>query len=188
EYNAYFDAFHACEVHSTGELIPLFEVGATFSSTLKAYEASYPHYQGRVHRFNRFRQIRAALIYSTFLYTTDRLLEHANRYSIPFVFGLYPGGLFRLDDRRSDRLLEEICASPRLAGMIVTQRTTYEYILNKRLFPAENIHFVFGVPALDVEDFGQLRPRKCWGVDKSTFDICFVAHKWTVSGRDKGYD
>jgi glycosyltransferase involved in cell wall biosynthesis len=175
-------------VHSTGELIPLFEPSATFRSALSAYEASYPRYQGRVHRFNGFRKIEAALIYSTFLYTTSRVLDLATRHDIPFVFGLYPGGLFRLDDARSDRLLAEICSSPQLAGIIVTQRTSYSYIVDRKLFPKEHIHFVFGVPALDTRGFGAVRPRMVRGVDKSTFDICFVAHKWSPSGRDKGYD
>lgn len=188
EFNAYLDAFPVCEVHSTGELIPLFEPNATFHSALRAYEASYPSYQGRVRHFNAFRRIDAALLYSTFLYTTSRILEFVGRRDIPLVFGLYPGGLFRLDDSQSDRLLAQICASAQLAAIVVTQRTTYEYIVEKRLFPKEHIHFIFGVPALDTRDFGLAPPRRIRGVDKSTFDICFVAHKWSPSGRDKGYD
>lgn len=188
EYNAYLKVFPVSEVHSTGELIPLFDPSATFRSALRTYERSYPSYRGRVHRFNGFRKIDSALIYSNFLYTTSRVLELARRRDIPFVFGLYPGGLFRLNDARSDRLLTDICASPKLAGIIVTQRTSYSYIVEKNLFPKEHIHFIFGVPALDTTDFGPLRSRKIRGVDKTTFDICFVAHKWSPSGRDKGYD
>ncbi len=191
EFNAYLDVFPGSEVHSTGEAIPSIEPGGTFAAALRGYEAQYQAYRDRVRYYNPYRRLQPSLLYAIFVYNAWSLASIAERYSTPFVFGLYPGGGFQMNQLQSDRWLARIFSSPEFAGVIANQRTTVDYILDKGFCQKDKIHFIFGIPALDLTAFGAALPKKVRGVTKATFDLCFVAHKYTPHaphGRDKGYD
>lgn len=187
EFTAYLAAFPGSQVHSTGSTIALLEPGGTLATSIAAYGHSYPEYRGRVVRRNPHRRIDASLLYSIFISNTSHVVPVAEKYSIPFLFGLYPGGGFTLHGSESDRSLARICGSPQFAGVIATQQKTVQYLLEKNFCPPDQVHFIFGVPAMDTTAFGPTPPKRFRGIDKGTLDICFVAHKYTKHGRDKGY-
>lgn len=126
------------------------------------------------------------LAYSFFLAETYTLLPFYERHRVPFVFMLYPGGAFGLNNESSDAMLRAIFGSEQFRAVIVSQHVTRDYLLERRLCPPERIHFVFG-------GFIQIRPADVLpkvrlGEGKDSFDACFVAAKYSPQGEDKGYD
>ncbi len=140
-------------------------------------------------KFKRgFCNINAKLFYCIFLSNIFKNLTWLEKYKIPFVFTLYPGGGFRLNDPVSDQQLKEVFTSALFRKVIVTQRITRDYLLEKKICPLEKIEFIFGgvVPQISLEK--DLTNKRSYLTNKDTFDICFCAAKYTPKGEDKGYD
>jgi glycosyltransferase involved in cell wall biosynthesis len=72
------------------------------------------------------------LFYTVFLNNAYKFLTAFNTVKIPFIFTLYPGGGFGLNNLESDNKLLEIGKSPYLQKIIVTQTATYKKILWKK--------------------------------------------------------
>jgi glycosyltransferase involved in cell wall biosynthesis len=114
------------------------------------------------------------------------LLPFYEKHRIPFTFVLYPGGGFGLNFDGSDKMLKKIFASPYFRGVIVTQAITRDYLTRKKLCPKDRIHYIYGGFVQFKKD--ELKPKRYFKKDKKTFDICFVAAKYSEKGVDKGYD
>jgi glycosyltransferase involved in cell wall biosynthesis len=71
--------------------------------------------------------------------------------------------------------------------VIVTQSVTYNYLIERAFCQPEQIEHIYGVVTpLSASD---QPPKKIhYGKEKPTLDICFVAHRYSAIGRDKGYD
>jgi glycosyltransferase involved in cell wall biosynthesis len=106
----------------------------------------------------------------------------------PFVFELYAGGNFWLNDSLSDRMLFTVCKSPLLKKIIVNQKISYDYIIQKGYAAKDKLEFVYG--AVTDSKYFDMHPvnKKYYKKDKDTFDICFVGKKYIPKGSDKGYD
>ena len=185
EYHACLERFPNAEVHSTGAALGEHR---TFDGLLGQYEQRHPEFKNRVVKFHRRRVLRGSAGYAVFLNNAHRFIEPAERSGLPFVFELYPGGGFRLDAERSDEKLRRVLTSPAFRKVIVTQPITRDYLLGKGFCDPSQIEFVFGgvVPS---DRFSALpAPRRRFGADKDTLDLCFVANKYTPGGVDKGYD
>jgi len=135
-----------------------------------------------------FVNINAQIYYCIFLNNISRNLIWLEKYKIPFVFTLYPGGGFMINDDTSDDKLKKVLQSQMFRKVVVTQKVTQNYLLDKKLCSPENIEFIFGgvVPQISLNK--DLINKKTYLVNKSTFDICFCAAKYTPKGEDKGYD
>jgi len=66
------------------------------------------------------------------------------KYKIPFVFTLYPGGGFQIEDFTSDYKLQKVLDSPQFRKVIVNQLFTKEYLISKKFCSADKIEFIFG--------------------------------------------
>lgn len=152
----------------------------------KAYLKHYPENKSRLHWLNPKKSYTFDLAYSIFLCTTYTLLPFYEKNQIPFVFVLYPGGGFGLNNPSSDAMLRKICQSPYFKGVICTQPVTYQYLLDKKFVSREKIFYQFGgYLQFQPEDI----PSKLYyPTDKSSIDICFVGGKYSPKGIDKGYD
>jgi len=71
-------------------------------------------------------------------------------------------------------------------GVIVTQKITEDYLLRTKLCPADKITYIYG--GFIQFKKSELKPKRRYKKDKTTFDICFVAAKYSEKGVDKGYD
>jgi glycosyltransferase involved in cell wall biosynthesis len=159
---------------------------AQFDENLAGYLAHYPQHQGRVRLLDPRRPLRFKLAYTFFLAETYVLLPVLEKWSQPFVFVLYPGGAFGLNHEGSDRMLRRIFGSACFRKVIVTQRITRDYLINTGLCAPEAVEFIFGgVVQFRAED---LVPKVGYREGKDTFDICFVAARYTPGGIDKGFD
>lgn len=116
-------------------------------------------------------------------------LELLKRYKIPFIFTLYPGGGFVLNNKKVDEKLRKILSSKLMKKVIVTQKITYDYITKKELCNPEKIECIWGIVTpnsmldLKIENKLYYDNNK-----KKNLDICFVAYKYSQYGKDKGYD
>jgi glycosyltransferase involved in cell wall biosynthesis len=132
--------------------------------------------------------INSELFYCVFINNIFANLAWIEKYKIPFVFTLYPGGGFQVDEINSDMKLKKVFGSTMFRKVIVTQRYTRDYLLNNDFCKPEKIEYVFGgvVPQNSLQK--DIVDRKRYLVNKVTFDVCFCAAKYSVRGEDKGYD
>ncbi len=135
-----------------------------------------------------FVNINTKIFYCVFLNNISKNLPWLEKYKIPFVFTLYPGGGFKLDENISDDKLKKVCGSAMFRKVIVTQQITYDYLINKKICRPENIEFIFGCVVPQISLTKDLSNRRNYLVNKRSFDICFCAAKYTPRGEDKGYD
>lgn len=160
--------------------------GEEFEDNLRGYLEHYPQNTGRIKHIEVGRRYKFKLAYSFFLAETYVLLPFFEENKIPFVFVLYPGGAFGLHNKKSDEMLKKVLSSRFFRGVIATQPATINYLKEKSFCDNSKVHYIYG-------GFVQFKkkdvlPRRYYGKDKKTLDICFVGHKYSRRGYDKGYD
>jgi len=187
EYTYLLRCLPSAEAWCGGEFVALAGAGAN-EAELAAFRASHPTLADRVIRFQDAvaAGTRAGLVYTIFLNQIHHLLPMLEAEGLPFAFTLYPGGGLQLGVDVSDARLREVCGSPLFRRMIVTQRVTREYVVSRGLCRAEKIAFLPGCVAVDREGLA-LPQRLVFGRDKDRIDLCFAAHRYESSGRNKGY-
>lgn len=158
----------------------------TFLENKAGYLTHYPENDGKIKYLYPDKEYKINLAYLFFLAETYTALPFLEKNGIPFVFVLYPGGAFGLNNPSSDEMLKTIFNSKYFRKVITTQKVTYEYLISRGLCPKEKIEHLFG----GVLQFSKNEKftKKYYKKDKDTFDICFVAAKYTPKGVDKGYD
>ena len=122
--------------------------------------------------------------YCLFLFNAFISLDFFEKNKIPFVFTLLPGGYFAFNNHFSDFMLKKIFSSSMFRGVFVTQKIIYKYILSKG-YSKNKIYYSYG-GGFCVEDF--VLNKKFYKKDKNTFDICFVGFRYSIGGKDKGFD
>jgi len=186
EYNHYLTQFKGAAVYSTGTSFALVGDQRGFHAIRAQYDTQYPAFRGKVQPYHPAHLARARLAYMIFINNAFRFCDELERYQVPFVFCLYPGGGFALNNEQSDAKLRRVFASPCFRKVICTQTVTRDYLIGKRLCPPECIKFVFGVVTPEAQV--QAESKQYYGSGKDVLDLCFVAAKYCPQGRDKGYD
>jgi len=183
-------AFRIAEINAILSHFPTAVVYSSWPSRrgFRNYATSYPGLAHRVRRFSPSRRLRGSAAYVVFLNNIFSYLERIEEARLPFVFELYPGGGFGLNEPTSNARLQRVFGSPMFSKVIVTQSIAREYLLQKKLCEEQKIEFIFGgvVSSDSLHDIPSQRAR--YGLDKETVDICFVADKYMPRGVDKGYD
>ncbi|EHQ07522.1 glycosyltransferase family 4 protein [Leptonema illini] len=158
-----------------------------FKTNKEKYLEYYPEIDpGKIQFFHSDACLGADLSYSFFLAETYTLLPLLEKNKIPFVFVLYPGGAFGIDFDKSDIMLQRIFSSEYFRKVIVTQEITKKYLLSKSLCHEDSIEYIYG--GFIQFDKNQIMHKKKYQIEKKSFDICFVAAKYSDRGVDKGYD
>lgn len=157
-----------------------------YNNNLAGYLECYPENKGRVCHLQENVNYKFKLAYSLFLAETYVLLPFFNKHKIPFVFILYPGGAFGLTNKKSDDMLRAIFSSKYFKRVITTQQITKDYLIQKEMCPVDSIDYIYGGFVQFVEN--QIQDKKLYLKDKQSFDVCFVAAKYSNKGVDKGYD
>lgn len=137
---------------------------------------------------NGYININTKLFYCVFIDNIYNNLNWLEKYKIPFIFTLYPGVGFQVDNEIRDNKLKRVFDSPMFKKVVVTQLYTMDYLVKKNFCKHESIEYIFGgvVPQISIQK--ELNDKKSYLVNKPTFDICFCAAKYTPRGEDKGYD
>lgn len=157
-----------------------------FRTNKTSYLNYYPQSTNKIHYLNKWRHYSLELAYSFFLAETYTLLPFYEKNKVPFVFVLYPGGGFGLNNNSSDAMLKAVIASPNFRSVIVSQQITKDYLLRKKFCSADQIEYIYG--GFAQFRVSQVKTKKKYPGDKTTLDICFVAAKYSDRGIDKGYD
>ncbi|OLE49186.1 MAG: hypothetical protein AUI36_20575 [Cyanobacteria bacterium 13_1_40CM_2_61_4] len=179
EFNFYLRSFSGSVVYSWYP---------DFSSHHKVYSQLYPDLKGRVKPFSVQRIPDMSLAYCVFLNNAYSITPLLAKRRTPFVFTLYPGGGFGLEEDESDKKLECVFATGLVRKLIVTQTITREYIEKKGWHRNCEVEFVYGAVIHDSYFNTDMPPKEQYQVNKDTFDICFVADKYMPFGLNKGYD
>lgn len=151
------------------------------------FKSKFPELENKFIQKNRGVNINTKLFYCIFLLNIYRNLVWLEKYKIPFVFTLYPGGGFQVYDLISDQKLQKVLASPQFRKVIVTQLYTKEYLIKNNFCEANKIEYIFGcvVPQLSLNPNVSFEKKY---TKKETFDIVFCAAKYMSKGLDKGFD
>lgn len=175
EYNWYLARFPTLNVLSTN---PGFGVAHA------NYAALYPEHADRVMPYDESILDGCGFAYMNFLNNVHGFLPDLERRGIPFLFTLYPGGGFGLNDPESDAKLERVLASRQFRGVTATQPVTVDYLAAR----VDNamIHDLNG---------GCINPTYFTNEDTATRTvpepgaarICFVAERYMPRGANKGY-
>lgn len=177
EFNYYLGKYPSCEVYST-----------RYDMHHSEYETAYPQFKGRVKPFTVFDWTGKSysLYYTVFLSNAFSFYFVYELAKTPFIFELYPGGGYWINDAEIDTRLIKVLQSPLLKKVIVTQKMTYDYITGRGFVTPDKIAYIYGM-VTHPQYFHTALPKKLYGKDKKTFDICFVAHKYMPLGLDKGF-
>lgn len=157
-----------------------------YTENLAEHTKLYPEVAESFELLSPDKRYRFNLAYTYFLAETYTLLPFLEKNKIPFVFLLNPGGAFGIDNPSSDSMLAKIFASPYFKKVIVNQELFKDYLLKKKLCPENDIVYDFS-GSVQFKPTDVVR-KKYFKKQKKTFDICFVAAKYSEKGVDKGYD
>jgi len=135
---------------------------------------------------SRFRRPRLA--HCVFAMNADLFRPLFETLEIPFSFTLNPGGAFRLGQAYSDERLRQVFRSRWFRHVIVTYERTRDYIRERFAVPEEQISLIHGTIVLERLIEAHRRPKRRYGQDKDTLDLCFAGMRYSASGSDKGYD
>ncbi|MGV1941485.1 glycosyltransferase [Agrobacterium sp. 22-211-1] len=186
EFTSYLQEFPSSLVLSTGNATSLVD-STPHDLLIFNYQRKYPELGNRViAKRGKFPLHLGKLIYIMFLHNTYAMLPEIEEAGVQFIFTLYPGGGFALNNPEVDRQLTRVFGSQFFQKVIVTQQVIYEYLVRKGLCPPEKIEIIYGGVMPEVG--GTLLSKRRWGEEKAHLDICFMAHKYTPRGEDKGYD
>ena len=83
--------------------------------------------------------------------------------------------------------MQNINESELFKGIIVTQKSVHDYLIERNLISEDKIKFIYGA-AYDTKLFEFNSTKKYYKKNKTTLDICFVAGKYSEKGIDKGFD
>lgn len=191
EFTSYMREFPKSMVVTSGLSVSCLE-DKPLEAVVQKFQRQYPELAHQIligEENYRFPIQLAELVYINFLTNAYALLPLLEEEHVPFAFTLYPGAGLRLNDSECDSKLKRVFDSPCFLKVIVTQQITFDYIVGRNLCPIEKVEMIFGV-VMPQEAFANSvmdnKPR--WGFGKNRLDICFMAHRYTQYGEDKGYD
>lgn len=187
EYTAYLEHFDKLKILCSGSSLPWFKECREIKSIIQDYIQKFPEFKNKLEPFNPRGKVKSKLVFVNFL-GNIRQFKLLRKIKKPFVFTLYPGGFFQLNDAKCDKVLKKVFSSKYFRKVIVTQQVTYDYLIQKGFCSKDQIEFIFGVVIPDELLNATPKNQKRFGIDKDTLDICFVAHKYMPEGKDKGYD
>lgn len=204
EYLSYLNKFDNVLVLATGKTLPALKEYRSISDVISEFYSKYPEHKNKIIEYKindsyvdeRIKEYinknKNTVAIMTFVQNVigDNFnnLEFLEKNNIPFVFTLYPGGGFVINNKECDDKLKKIFSSPFFRKVIVTQKLTYDYLISNNMCPEEKIEFIYGI-VTPKELLATTKEKKIYyGYQKNRLDICFVAHKYSPKGIDKGYD
>ncbi|MEO7975765.1 glycosyltransferase family 4 protein [Flavobacterium sp.] len=188
EFKTLLNAFTKSKIFVEPLSYPALKTDATIHKIhVSEFKSKFPALENKIIQKTVFVNINTKLFYCVFLSNIYENLLWLEKHKIPFIFTLYPGGGFQVEDLISDQKLQKVLASPQFRKVIVTQLYTKDYLIKNNFCEANKIEYVFGcvVPQLSLNTN---LPVKNKYPNKETFDIVFCAAKYMPKGLDKGYD
>ena len=123
EFLTYLKVFQNSAIYCSGLSIRLLGE-KPLEELLDDFLRKYPEFAGQIELTKSDTVIHAKLVYMTFLGNTYVNIDRIEKTGTPFVFCLYPGGMFGLNNEISDALLKCVTSSPCFRKVIVIQKIT----------------------------------------------------------------
>ncbi|MGD0877562.1 MAG: glycosyltransferase [Anaerolineales bacterium] len=187
EFESYLKEFDKIKFYASGESIHLCG-NESLEEVIIDFKRKFPWHSRQIEILEPNTIINAKLMYFVFLGNAYVNIDRVEKTKTPFVFTLYPGGSFALNNPITDNMLRRVTSSPCFRKVIVTQKVTYNYLIENKYCIPNQIEFIFGGVMPLVEINAEYSDKKHFGFNKDILDICFVAVKYTENGIDKGYD
>lgn len=149
---------------------------------------NYPKFKNKIKPLKSFVNINTKLFYCLFISHIYKYIEILEKHQIPFVFTLYPGSDFQMNNEECNHKLRRSLSSKMFKKVIVTQKVTKDYLLKNNFCSEDQIEFIFGCVVPQNSLIKDLTPKQYFSQGKDTLDICFCAAKYMPRGMDKGYD
>jgi glycosyltransferase involved in cell wall biosynthesis len=189
EINSYLEAFQKIKVIANPISYPIFNTDKSLHQRHLDELLSKKHsFKKKIKTLDVLTNINSRLFYCIFLNNIYSNMDWIEKFKIPFVFTLYPGGGFELNNAKSDSMLKMVLSSKLFQKVIVTQEMTLNYLVEKAFCRRENIEFIFGCVVPQSSIFKKVEDKKYFPIGKNTLDICFCGAKYMIEGKDKGYD
>jgi glycosyltransferase involved in cell wall biosynthesis len=191
EYSAYLEDFPNSVIYTRPD--PNF-VNYGESRSFFAQAKSYCETSGvdwsRIGLLNESRDLSSRVAYCVFLNLADIFFRRSSVPAESYLFTLYPGGGFALNDTESDSKLKRLCDNPKLKKIITTQRLSYDYLIQKGFCGEDRLCHIFGVviPPRRLAISDQTLIAKRAHRFGELLNVCFVAHRYSPMGTEKGYD
>lgn len=147
-----------------------------------------PQLKSKLTLLKGFVNLNTKLFYCVFINNIYIFLDTLEHKKTPFVFTLYPGGGFAMNNESADAKLRRVLSSNMFRKVIVTQRITKDYLLKNEFCKEDQIEYIFGGVVPQNSLVKNSSEKKYFSQDKNTLDICFCAAKYMPKGIDKGYD
>ena len=140
EYTEYLQNIEDVYIFTTGKSLKAVNENRTILEVIEEFEEKNPQYKGKVLELKEenkkiLEKLENKVAILTFLANVRENIETLENYQIPFIFTLYPGGGFVLNDENCDLELKKICSSKYFRKVIVTQKNVYKYLINKNKNP-----------------------------------------------------
>lgn len=196
EINGLINNIDNCNVYAMYKMFPQKEAWfkhsyginkEQFNENKQEYLKYHPENENKIFYLDNNKKYNFKLAYSYFLAQTFTLLPFYEKHKIPFVFTLFCGGGFGINNESVDRMLKKIFSSKYFKKVLVDQIVVKDYLINNNFITEDKISFSHsGAPV----QYGKenILPKKFYKKDKDTLDICFVGFKYSQFGEDKGYD
>lgn len=157
-----------------------------YYKNLISFKKIYPKVCNHIYLQDLNKKYKAKLGYTIFESLAFYNLDFFEKNKIPFIFTLYPGGLFAINNKESDDRKRKIFNSKYFKKVIVPQITIKKYLLDKKMCPKNKIIYIpIGISQITKN---QVKEKIYYKFDKDTLDICFVAFNYCFNGYYKGYD
>lgn len=189
EYLHYLHNFKKIRILVNGSSLPLLHQNSIYEVVAK-FNETYPTLKESIiiQEEQNIPIGKCSLAYFCFLNNAYRYLDIIEKEKIPFIFELYPGGGFAIDNEASDNRLRAVFSSPYFRKVITTQDISREYLLKKGFCSSEQIYHIFGV-VLPENSFYEMNPDFLINSKRSSnFNISFAAFRYSKKGEDKGFD
>ena len=182
EFHEIVKSFKKVKINCDATTFQNYNQGKSFKENFRLLKAQYPYFKNAISKTKKHSKVKTNLAYMLFY---NNILKHfvfIEKNKIPFAFTLYPGGGFVFNDNAINDNLKKICSSNHFRGVIVNQHITKDYLLKNAITVEDKITLIPGV-SLNLEgDFKAVKK------EYSVIKIVFFANKYTVGGKDKGFD
>ncbi len=144
---------------------------------------NYPNLKNKIFKNSIYRNKKSKLVYTIFYNNICKHFDFIERNNLDFVFSIYPGGGFVLNNEEVNTKLKTIFSNKGFKKVIVNQSITKKYLLENNLCNPSQIALIPGVP-LNIDSYNSIPEIK----DNEITNVLFFANKYTVGGIDKGFD
>lgn len=187
EFLTYLDVFENSAMHCRPDNLKRFGEHRSFHEQIQHFVEDTGHDSNRIKYFDIDNIGTAKVSYCVFLNLADYFYTQTG---LPltdhYLFTLYPGGGFNLNDKASDLKLRLLCGNPKLKKIITTQIVTYHYLIDGKFCTPDRIEHIYGGIIPHIYN----NPNGCAALKQTQkpLDVCFVAQRYSATGAEKGYD